>query len=388
MKKLKQIAALLQMSLTGIPQRLGASAVTVIGIACVVGVLVAMLSMGIGMRQIFLQNARADRAVVLSHGAVSTNASSLSKETIFSIADMPGIKKGADGKPLAAAESGNISNARRKRDNGRATLVINGVTPQYTNVYPELHLTAGRMFQPGLREVVVGKSEHETIKGLEIGDSVRFRGSDWQVVGHYDAGRNLNLNLIADADTIMSAAASSNYNQLTVVLESPAAFATLQAAIKANPSVDVDLKHEADLMKEEGKQLSGILDFVSYFVGVVMAIGATLGAINAMYSVVDSRKREIATLRAIGFGNFPIIVSVLVETLLLALPGALLGILIAWLLFNGNTVSPLGISFKLVVTPLLAAAGVAWAVVMGLAGGLWPAIRAARIPVATALRAT
>jgi putative ABC transport system permease protein len=387
MKMLKQILALLQMSLGGMPQRLGASVVTVIGIACVVGVLVAMLSMGTGVREFGKSHVRADRSIVLSKEAVGVNNSSLSRSAFPTVADMPGIKKDVDGKPVIAAQTIVFTNGLRKRDNARVAVLVLGVTEKYWSVYPEVTLTAGRMFSPGVHELIVGKSQHEQIKGLELGDNVRMFGSNWKVVGHFDAERNLNLNLITDADTLMSAANRSVYNVLDVMLDSPASFGKLQAAIKNNASLDVDLKTESAVVEEASKQLAGPLNFVSYFIGVIMAIGATLGAVTAMYAVVDERKREIATLRAIGFKNFPIITSILIETLLLALPGAAIGIAVAWVFFNGNTISPVGISFKLAVTPALAVLGVMWAVLMGLIGGLFPAIRAARMQVVNALRA-
>jgi putative ABC transport system permease protein len=378
---------LLQMNLRGIPQRLGASAVTVIGVACVVAVLVAMLSMGTGVRQMSAKHVRADRAMVFSKGAPNSYASNFPKATEQAIADMPGIRKGVDGNPLVAAESVLLITGRRKRDHGKVPFLVAGVTGAYTRVYPELKLTAGRMFQPGLREVIAGRSRYEEDLGMEIGDSIRFRGADWKIVGHFDADRSLNLNLLTDADTLMSAANRSSYGQLSIVLESAASFDELQAAIKANPSLQVDLKHEAEAAKEVSGQVAGLLDFASYFIGVVMGLGATLGAVNAMYAIVDERRREMATLRAIGFKSFPIIVSVLIEATLLATPGAILGILIAWLFFDGSTINPVGVSIKLAVTPSLAGTGLIWALLVGLIGGLLPAIRASRVPVATALGA-
>lgn len=387
MKTMKQIFALLQMSLSGLPQRLGSSAVTIIGITCVVAVLVAMLSMGVGFRDYQMQKVRDDRALVWRKGVVGSGASALSRDTALVIADLPGVKRDANGKALLAGDVMLGINGRRKVGNVRANLPFVGVTSQYMAVYPEMHLTAGRMFQPGLREIIVGKKRYESIKGLELGDSIRFQGGDWKVVGHFEAGGNMDLTLLTDADTLMSAANRNVYNQLRIVLESPKAFDTLKAAIDTNPTLDVELKREKEVMETQSKQLSTLLDFVSYFIGVVMGIGATLGAVNAMYAVVDERKHEIATLRAIGFRSFPIIVSVVLETLLLALPGALLGVSIAWIGFNGNAISPMGASFTLEVTSRLAMFGIAWALMMGLFGGLFPGIRAARVPVATALRA-
>ena len=230
---------------------------------------------------------------------------------------------------------------------------------------------------------------HRMYEGLEVGDKVRLRGSEWTVVGRFGVNGGATENaLLTDADTLESAMSRHSLQAVTVVLNSAQEFDRFVTALNANPSINVDVKRETEWVAQQSKGLTGLLDFISYFVGTVMAIGASLGALNVMYSIIDGRKREIATLRAIGFGAGPIIVSVLLESLLLAVPGAFLGVLLAWLWFNGDTVSPVGISFQLAVTPRLALLGVIWALVIGLIGGFLPALRAARVPVATALRAT
>lgn len=385
MKKLKQLAALLQMNLGSLPQQLSSVLVTVIGIACVVGVLVAMLSMSVTAHQNAMKNVRADRVEFgLKPGASFDNAS------LHAVMDMPGIVKDADGKPLAAAATVAGATVRRKIDNVRTSTAVFGIDPQYFKVFPELRVTAGRRFQPAVYELIVGKTRRLQSSGLEIGDHLRLRGAEWTIVGQFEYdGGGIESFLLGDLDTVKAAYQLNAATWVTAVIETPAAFATVQKAIAANPTLsNVELKHEAESREETSKGIIGILDFVSYFVGAVMAIGATLGAINVMYSLVDNRKRETATLRAIGFGAGPIVISVLIESLLLALPGALLGVLLAWALFNGAAVSPLGASLKLTITPALAMVGVSWALVMGLIGGLTPAVRAARVPVATALRAT
>jgi putative ABC transport system permease protein len=387
MKIIKQFAALLQMSLGGLRFRLGAVLVSIIGTTCVVGVLISMLSMGAGARAKVMQNVRADRAWVLKHGAQGNFDSSLSRSVVPIIEDMPGIKKGTDGKTLAYASVINVVEGRRKIDNSRANFVLIGVSDEFLAVNPDFRLTAGRMFRPGVRELIAGKSRHELFKNFEIGDQVRLRGNYWTVVGHYQGGGFFDDSLMGDAPTVMSAFGNPSFNTVTVVLESPAAFEQLRSAVKANPSIDVDVRHEIDLMREQSKKLSGVMDFVSYFVGVTMAIGATLGAINAMYAIVDSRKRELATLRAIGFGSWPVILAVLGEALILVLPGAAIGAVAAWLLFNGHVISPGGMSFALSVTPGLVMLGIGWALAMGLIGGLLPALRAANASVTQALRA-
>lgn len=387
MKQLKQMIALLQMSLSGLLQRKLASLVVVVGIACVVSVLVSMLSMGAGVRILTTQNVRADRAVVL--GKAGYSVSDLDKSEVAAIIAAPGIKRDVSGKVLATVDSSVNVNARKKGDHLRVDAYMHGVNPQHFNVFPELKITAGRIFQSGLREVIVGRSRHEQYENFEVGDKVRLQGSDWTVVGHFTMnGGLLEDSLFCDADTLASAIGSSSVNAVDVVLTSPADYDQFKAALEENPSIAVEVKHEAEYMAWIAKAIAGIIDYLSYFVGAVMAIGASLGALNVMYSIIDARRREIATLRAIGFGGGPIIVSVLVETLLLALPGALIGALVAWLCFNDNVINPSGSSFKLAVTPALVALGIVWALVIGLIGGFLPALRAARVPVATALRAS
>jgi putative ABC transport system permease protein len=180
---------------------------------------------------------------------------------------------------------------------------------------------------------------------------------------------------------------SNTYSSVSVRLQSAADFDAFSDAIKANPSLHLEAKREREVIEDGFKQLNAILNFVSYFVGTIMAIGATLGAVNSLYAIVDSRRRELATMRAIGFGSAAIVASILCESLVWALPGALLGSALAWAFFNGLSASPFGYSFQLAVTPSLVALGIVWALAMGVAGGLLPALRAARVPVTTALRA-
>jgi putative ABC transport system permease protein len=388
MTAFKQLGALLQMSLRGIPQRLGTSIVIVVGTMCVVAVLVAMLSMGSGLREFSRQNARDDRVMITSKGAQGIMASNLENAVARTLTDAPHIKKGDDGKPLASAITIAAAEARRKADNLRVTFPFLGVDAQYFKVYPELRLLAGRMFNPGLYEVIVSQSRHEMFKHLDIGDVLHLRGVDWTIVGRYQGSGVADQAIIGDGDTVRSVYKKNTVQDVDAILESPAAIGAVRATLAANPATDVEVRPELEVLLDNFKNITGLVDFVSYFVAVVMAIGATLAAVNVMYSVVDSRKREIATLRAIGFGGGPIVFSVLIESMLLALPGAVLGVLIAWLFFNNNSVSPFGITFHLAVTPLLVVLGIVWATVMGILGGITPAVRAARSPIARALGAT
>jgi len=387
MYRLNQLLALLQMGIAALAARRGLSLVTVIGVTCVVGVLISMLSMGAGARQMALQGARPDRAFVTASGAASTGGT-LSRDAVLTIEDDPRIKRNADGKPLASAMQLTVVEGRRKLDDARVNYPIFGVQSQYFSVMPAIRMRAGRVFRPAVHELIVGQRLYTENRGLEIGDHLRMRGDDWIVVGHFEGGGWMDSFALTDADTLLSAFKLGGYWCVQVMLDSPAEFDPLKRALKANPSINVEVQTEAEFLVEKAKGITGVLDFVSYFVGGIMAAGATLGAVNAMYALVDQRRRDIATLRAIGFGSPSIITAMLIESVLLALPGAALGALLAALLFNGHHASPMGAALDLAVTPHIVALGILWALCMGLIGGLLPALRAARVPVATALRAS
>jgi putative ABC transport system permease protein len=264
-----------------------------------------------------------------------------------------------------------------------------GVGPGITDYAPEFHLTSGRLFKPGLRELIASNVCALRYAEFARGDKRRMRGGDWEVVGNFDIGHAGGICVVfADAEVVLSAFGRDNYNQINVRLESPERLTELTNSIKANPTLHVVVKSEAELTEESAKQLNAILYFVSYFVGSIMAVAATLGAANSLYAVVDGRRRELATLRALGFRSVPIIASMMTEAILLALPGALLGVGLAWLLFNGLTASPFGVTFQLAVTAPIAAIGISWALAMGVVGGVLPALRAARVPVTAAFRVT
>jgi len=385
MRTLRQLLALLEMSLGSFEGRLGPSLVTLVGTACVVGVLISMLSIGAGARREAEDSSSPDRALV--ERPAQGVGGPISKQDAGIIENLPGIRRDAQGKPMASGVAPVMITVRQKSDGSRIAVPVAGVEPEDFRVVPELKLTAGRMFRPGLHELIVGKTRYTEDRGMAIGDRLWLRGDDWTIVGHFEAHGTTNAILLADAATLMSAAHSNGYWRIVLTVDQPGGFAILQRALKASPTLHVELKHEADAVLEDTRPITRLLDFVSYFVGAVMAAGATVGAVNALYALVDQRRREMATLRAIGFGGGPIVVAVLIESMLMALPGAVLGALLAWAIFNGHHISPVGFSLNLTVTPELVVIGVVWALAMGLLGGLMPALRAARVPVTDALRA-
>ncbi len=391
----KQIAAITAMNLRSLPQRLLASAVIVIGIMVTVMVLVSVQAMALGFQKTLGHTGRPDRAIVLRGGSEAELNSTISRENALTIMDAAGIRKDAEGKPLATADSVAVISLPQKTTGTGANVTVRGVGPKAFVVRPEIHLVAGRMFEPAVRELIVGTSAQKQFKGLDLGSRISFRDSSWTVVGAFDSGGDAHQSeLIGDAETVISAFRQPNtFHSITVLLESPSAFGKFKDALTADPTLTVEPQTEPEYYAKQSGQLSTILDFVAYFVGGVAAIGAMVGALNTMYTTVAARGLEIATLRAIGFGAGSVVASVLVEALLLALVGAAAGALASWVFFNGNTVNTLNnatfsqVVFQLNVGPGLLLGGVVWALVIGTIGGLFPALRAARQPVATALRA-
>jgi putative ABC transport system permease protein len=389
MRLLKQFWTLLRVNLASIPARLGLVCTIIIGVACAVGVLVSMLAMGVGARREAMGNVRPDRVIVLSIDAQGPSQSSIPKDAAALIRDLPGIRRTAQGEPIAVSQIFVFVQARSRVDGGQVGFPLTGVSAGLADYLPELHLTSGRMFKPGLRELIASNKCAQQFADFAVGDKRRMRGGDWLVVGNFELGRTQGVcTVFADGDTILSDFGRDTYNEVSVMLQSVATFGDLRNALKANPTLHFEAKHEAQVTEESLRQLSGILNFVSYFVGTIMAVAATIGAANSLYAIVDGRRRELATFRAIGFNSAPIVASIVSESIFLALPGALIGALVAWILFNGLLASPFGASFHLAVTPSLALLGLGWALGIGMISGFLPAMRAGRVPVAVALRAT
>ncbi len=384
MRSLRQTAALTLFGLRSIPARLGASLVTVISIMTVVAVLLSLLSMGEGAQFWETGQARPDRAVVLSHGALSPFASRLTHADIATLSQEPGVKTEADGTRLVTAGSMVAVDVVTKA-NERGTLYMLGMTNR--RVYPEIHVLAGHWPRSGLHELAVSKVAQRLDEGVQIGDRVRIRGSDWTIVGMFEDAKGVyEPVLFGDGETVLGAFGRDAYQQFVVMLDSPAAFARFKQAVLADPTLKVDVYTEVANRETSFRGLRGLLDFVSYFIGTLMAMGAVCAALSSLYASVDARGREIATLRALGFGAAPVFASVLIEGMLLALGAAIVGALIAWLVFNGKVISTEGLTFPLAVSPHVAAICVIWALAIGFIGGLLPALRAARVPVAFAMR--
>jgi putative ABC transport system permease protein len=394
MRSLQQIRQVVAMNLYSVPQRLGASLVTVIGTAGVVGVLICILAMAVGFARTVAGTGRPDRAIVLANGAVSESLSSLPREAALNIINGPGIKKDADGRPIASAEVLAQIQRPRKGSVDPVNVTLRGVGANEALLRPEIRIVEGRMFRPAVHELIVGRNAQRGYSGLDVGSHVAFQNGDWQVVGIFDSGHAdlHDAEIRADSETLLSAYQRNSFQSVTALLDQPESFEQLKRALSDDPALPVDVHRESEYFATRSKSLATVLQSVGYFVGGLMAIGALFGALSAVYTTVSARATEIATLRAIGFGAAPVVISVLVETALLALAGALAGASVAWIFFDGHTTSIMSgaqtqLAFALAVTPGLIAVGIIWALFIGLAGALAPALRAARRPVALALRA-
>lgn len=384
---IRQILAVTGMGLRAIPERPGGPLVIVIGMALVVAVMISILSMSTGFLRTVHNTGRADRAIVLSQGSQDEFASEIPRDSVVAIANAPSIKTAADGKPIVSAEA-LASVAVVKKSNGLdAYVVLRGVGPEGFALRPEIKLVSGRMFRAATHELIVGKSALTQFAGLTVGSQVSLPEGDWTVTGSFESnGDEVESQLLADSETVLSAMRATSFRSMTVMLDHPESFERFRAALTTNPALTVNVKRETELLAAQSKDLNRFLTMIAYVVGGMMGLGATFGALNTMYSMVSARLVEIATLRAIGFGGAAVVISVLTEALLLALLGAVIGAATAWIAFNGNFHSVGGLVFRLAVTPGLVALGVGFACALGFIGGLFPAIRAVRLPVTTALR--
>jgi putative ABC transport system permease protein len=373
--------------------RLGSTAVIVIGIAGVVGVLVALLAMGDGLTATLQQTGSNDTAIVLRGGSGAESNSVLTRDDIDVIEQAPGIARDAQGKPIASAELVVVANVPKKSDpKTDANVAIRGVGDEAWTVWPNVKITKGRKFTPGMRELDVGDGAERQFAGLEVGKTLRLAGQDWTIVGVFASGDAHGSELWGDSKSVASAyRRGSSAESVIARLTSPKAFDKFKASLMGDPRVKVDVSTTRDYFNKQSEGLSKVIRIVGITIGVIMAIGAIFGALNTMYAAVATRAREIATLRAIGFRGTPVVVSILLETMLLALLGGIVGAVIVWLVFNGYTASTVGSNFSQVVfqfrvTPELLWTGIKWALAIGFIGGLFPAVRAARLPVTTALR--
>jgi putative ABC transport system permease protein len=392
MNGLNQIAAVTWLNLRNLPQRVGSSIVAVVGVAAVVLVFAAVLSMAKGFERTMIAAGSDDTAIIMRSGSTSELNSGLSNEQVLIIADAPGVLKDGD-VAILSAELYVIVDVKKKSTNTDANVPFRGVQPAAFDVRNGVRLVDGRLFEEGKNEILVGRSAQQEFVGLETGATIQFGQSTWQIVGVFEAnGGVAESELWTDVRVLQGAYRRGNsFQSVRVRLQSSDSLAELKSALEEDPRIDPDVMTEKAYYSSQAEPLSRFIRLIGYPLTILMAIGAIFGALNSMYSSVSVRGKEIATLRALGFGPLSVLISTMVESTLLALIGGVIGGAIAFLVFNGFQVSTLGASFSQVVfdfavTPELLVDGLKAALIIGAVGGLFPAIRAARLPVAQALR--
>jgi putative ABC transport system permease protein len=390
----KQLSAITWMNLQTLPQRFGTASVIVIGIAGVVAVLVSVLALAVGFRHTLADTGRADRAIILRGGSDAELNSNLTRADIDTIANAPGVAKDAEGKAQLSNELVTVTNVAKIDTGTDANVTLRGVGSKLLSVRPEIKIIEGRMFRPAVRELIAGAGAARQFRGLKTGGVLHLRNADWTVTGVFTSNGDVHESeLLADVDTVGSSIERSGYSSAIALLTSATVFPAFKDALTTDPRLKVDVQREPEYYAAQSKDLTKAINVVGNTVAVIMAIGAMFGALNSMYAAVAARSLEIATLRAIGFGGLPVMLSVMFEALMLSLLGGIIGSALAWLFFNGHSVSTLGgafaqVVFQLTVTRALIVTGLVWACLIGLLGGFFPALRAARLPVAEALRAT
>jgi putative ABC transport system permease protein len=389
---LLQIAAVTLMNLKSLPQRFWASLSTVVAVALVVLVLLAFLAMGNGFQRTLASAGAEDVAVILRGGSQSEVASVVTRDQVRLVEEAPGVAKSSEGKPLVSAELYLVVDGIKHSSQTKANLPLRGIGQEGAAVRKGITITAGRMFAPGSSEIVVGKSLLREFDGFELGQTVPFGTGRWTVVGVFEAeGSVFESEIWADLPVVQSFFRRDNvFQTVRARLASPAALDGLQRYVDIDPRLKLEAKSEAVYFAEQASRTSDLIQKLGWPLALAMAFGALAGALNTMYSSVAARTIEIATLRAIGFGGLPAFVGTLTESLILAAIGGVLGAAATFLIFDGLSASTLGASFTQVVfsfelTPALAAEGVSLALIVGLLGGIFPAIRAARMPIVAGL---
>lgn len=367
--------------------------VAVVGIAGTVGVFVAMLSLANGFRATLVSSGSPDNALIMRAGATSEMTSGVGLDAVKIIQDAPGIARGSDG-PLVTPEAVLMAPIPLISTGTDANVEVRGVSPNVLEIRKQVKIVQGRMFQPGLAELIVGKNANKTYSGLTLGNKIRLGKMEWQVVGVFDAGGSSFDSEVWGDSHLLTAAydrPDTFFQSATVHLTSPDALGGLKDALTTDPRLNVDVTREIDYYSKQSRTMTTMITVLGGFVAFIMGIGAVFGALNTMYSAVADRGKEIATMRALGFGGPAVVFSFLLEALLISFVGGVVGCL-AVLRLNGLTTSTINfqtfsnLAFAFKITPGLLIGGIIFALLMGALGGFFPAVRAARLPVATALR--
>lgn len=393
MNFITQTFAVTLLNLRTIPQRLGSSGVAIVGIAGVVIVLVSVLSIAQGFAAAMEQSGSEVRALVMRSGADSEMTSGLGPTEVDIIKQAPGLRRNGQ-TPVASAELYVIIDIPKIGTNTPANVPMRGVESTATAVREEFSIVEGRMFEFGTNEVVVGRGAKVNFQGLTLGSTIQSGQNNFQVVGVFETdGSIAETEIWVDSRILQGAFRRGNtYQSVLARLDSSQTFDTFRDWLITNPQVNVQVRREVEYYAQQSRALNSLIRGVGFGIAALMGIGAVFGAILTMYTAVSTRSREIATLRALGFNTTSVLVSVLAESIALAAIGGAIGGVLAYLAFNGYQTSTMNFStfsqvaFAFQVTPQLLGMGLVYALLMGLIGGLFPALRAARLPIPSALR--
>lgn len=390
---LSQLGSVTKFSLLTLPERKGAAAASIFGTAGVVAVMVGVLSIGQGFRHAMINSGDPQAVIVMRSGADTEMMSILSREETRTIMDAPGVARSAQG-PMASPELFVIINLPKRSTGTDANVPLRGIEHAAREVRKEVRLISGRWFQTGRNEVVVGRGAAAEFTGLDLGGTLIVAQNIWKIVGIFSSSGGIDESEIWTDASILQAAyrRGTSYQSVYLRLTSPEAFTEFKNALSEDPRTNVKVLRQTDYYSEQSRMIYNLITGVGSLIAGLMGVGAVFGALNTMYSAVAARTREIATLRALGFGRSAVVVSILFESLVLALVGGCIGGGLAYLAFDGYQAATINwqsfsqVAFAFKVTPLLLAQGILYSSAIGCIGGLFPAIRAARLPIAKALR--
>ncbi len=368
---------------------------TALGIALVVFIFTSMLAFVQGLRTALVATGRPDNMIIMRGGATAEIQSYVSREDAALIRGLPEVAHDSAGEPLITTDLVVVINhAKRSGVNEPTNVNVRGISSQAFALRPRVRVVEGRAFRPGLGEVIVGRNLSRRVRDTSLNDTIRFGGQPWKVVGIFEAGGSAYESEIwGDVEQFMPALDRPGYQSVTLRLADPGSFEAVKHRLESEPQLEVQVQRESDYYSKQSQGLVAILRMLAIFIGSVMSIGAVFGALNTMYAAVAARTREIGTLIALGFTPGSVLRSFLVESLIIAGGGGVIGALLALAIAGGRSTGTTNwdsfseITFRIAVTPQVMAAGIAFALFMGLVGGLWPARRAARMPVAEAIRA-
>ncbi len=393
MRWLSQVVTVTWFGMQTVPQRLGSSAAAVFGIAGVVGVLVGVLSIGQGFRAAMEIAGSDDMAIVLRSGSTSEMMSGLSRDNVLIVADTEGVARNAQG-AMSSAELFVIIDLLKRSTGTTANVPLRGVQEQAFEIRGNIEIVEGRTFAWGRNEIIIGIGAAQEFAGLDVGSSLEVASDRWEIVGMFTAKGGISESEIWTDSRILQSAyrRGDSYQAVYTRLTKPEVFTTFKDELDTDPRVDLTVTRSTEYYAAQSTVVTNLITVVGVLIAGLMGLGAIFGAINTMYSTVSARTREIATLRALGFKNGPVMISVLFESLVLGLIGSVIGGAAAWIIFDGTRAATMNwqsfsqVTFAFQVTPQLLVAGAIGATIIGLIGGIFPAIRAARMPIATALR--